>query len=317
MLLVALSCAIAPARAALVASDSFACTGATQAGQSEGVGFGGAWIDDSAENAVFVPLAGSLTPPAAMPVLGGALSYEGTLLQPGHPLASHYGARIYRDFDLSAGSTAASLSLIEPHTTYFNNTQSGFGVPGTTLWLGFLMNGGTAGNGIAGVQYLAQVHLYDGLDLTALASDDNNKSGEVMAIGRGNGNTQWNVERTCSHSPCGAITSSIGYVSTVNMDTATHWVVLKLAFTSASTTQMTFWLDPTPGNVAPDPATALALGGAHTVDMPALHFNWVEFGGQTSTFALDELRLADSFADLSAGANGPPCGAVLFADGYE
>jgi len=49
--------------------------------------------------------------------------------------------------------------------------------------------------------------------------------------------------------------------------------------------------------------------------MPALHFNWIEFGGQQATFAMDEMRVADTFADLSAGATG--CSDVIFADGFE
>lgn len=304
--------------ATVIASDSFACAGTTQAGQGEGVGFGGNWIDDAAEDLVFAPQANSLAAPAGMPVLGGALFYDGVLLQAGHPLASHYGARIYRDLDVSAGSTAATLGLLESHTTYFGTQQLGVGVPGTTLWLGFLLNGGSAGNGVAGLQYLAQVHLYDGLNLATLSADDNNKDGEALAIGRGNGNTQWNVERTCSHSPCGAVTSSVGYVSGVNMDGQTHWAVLRFDFASAATTQMTFWLDPVPGAVAPDPSSALTLtGGLKTVSMPGMHFNWIEFGGQSSTFTLDELRLATTFADLATGASGPPCGSLLFADGFE
>lgn len=302
--------------ATVIAADGLACSGATQVAQAEGSGFGAAWIADNAESAVFAPQASSLAAPLGLAQSGGALYYDGTLLRAGGPLQAHYGARIYRDFDLAPGSTAATLGLLESHTTYFGNQQSGFGVPGTTVWLGYLFNGGSAGNGIAGVQYLAQVHLYDGLNTGNLAADDNNKDGEVLAVGRGNGNTQWNFERTCAHSPCGAITSSLGFVSTVNMDMQTHWVVLRFDFTSATTTAITLWLDPAPGMNAPDPATALALSGHTTNNVPALHFNWVEFGGQTATFSLDELRLATSYADLSTSAAPSSCGA-LFADGFE
>jgi hypothetical protein len=54
------------------------------------------------------------------------------------------------------------------------------------------------------------VHLYDGLNQNNLNADDNNKDGEVLAIGRGNGNFAWNFERTCAHSPCGGTTNSLG-----------------------------------------------------------------------------------------------------------
>lgn len=282
------------------------------------------WIADSAETAVYVPMATSLTGPSGMPTLGGSLAYDGTLLLPGHPLASHNGARIYRPLDVSTGSLAGMLGLLDLHTTYFGDQQYGFGKPGTAIWFGFLLNGGSAGNGMGGVQYLAQVHLYDGLDQTALAQDDNNKAGEVLAIGRGNTNYQWNFERTCSHSPCGGQTSSLDFLSTLAMDSQTHWVVLKLDFASASTsngTAITFWLDPTPGALDPDPSTALHLTGngqnnQTTVTMPALHFNWAEFGGQQATFAMDEMRVTDSFADLSAGASALGCDEIFY-DGFE
>ena len=132
---------------------------------------------------------------------------------------------------------------------------------------------------------------------------DNNKDGETFAIGRGAGNYAWS---TCAHSPCGGNTNSVNALSTLAMDGQTHWVVLKFVFASASSalgasggTQITFWLDPMPGTTDPDPSSALTLTGnsqtnQKTVAMPALHFVWIEFGGQQATFALDEMRLADS-----------------------
>jgi hypothetical protein len=54
-----------------------------------------------------------------------------------------------------------------------------------------------------------------------------------------------------------------------------------------------------------------------TVNLPALHFNWVEFGGQTRRFSLDEVRVADSFADLSAGATAGAGCDPIFANGFE
>jgi hypothetical protein len=324
MLCGALLAVSAQVHAHLLASDSFACTGsATQVGQGGGTGWSGAWIADAAENAVFAPAASSLSA-AAVSTLGGSLYYDGTLLLPGHALASHYGARIYRPLDVASGSAANGFGLTDSHLTYFGDQQFGYGTPATTVWLGFLLNGGSAGNGSGGLQYLAQVHLYDGMDQTQLGQDDNNKSGEVLAIGRGNGNYQWNFERTCAHSPCGSTTSSIGFLSPLAMDNQTHWAVLKFDFTSTSTsngTAITFWLDPAPGAVAPDPLTALSLSGngqtnKKTVTMPALHFNWIEFGGQSSTFALDELRVADTFADLSAGTSSAGCDEIFY-DGFE
>lgn len=309
------------AHAHVLASDSFVCPAPSMVGQGGGVGWSGTWIADPAEAAVFVPAANSLVGPAGLPTTGGSLYYDGTLLL--GPLSSHYGARIYRPLDVDASSTANALGLTDSHTTFFGNQQYGYGTPGTTVWLGFLFNGGTAGNGNGGLQYLAQVHLYDGMDQSQLSADDNNKDGEVLAIGRGNSNYVWNFERTCAHSPC-KTTSSIGFVSGVAMDSATHWAVLRFDFITASNvsgTAITFWLDPVPGTIDPLPATALVLSGGGqtnktTVTMPALHFNWVEFGGQSSTFAMDEMRIADTFADLSAGVSSAACD-VIFQDGFD
>ena len=83
---------------------------------------------------------------------------------------------------------------------------------------------------------------------------------------------------------------------------------------------ITFWLDPAPGMIDPDPATALTLTGngqtnKKTVTVPAVHFNWIEFGGQQATFAMDEMRVADTFADLSNGASSL-CDEIFY-DGFE
>jgi hypothetical protein len=310
------------AHAHVLATDSIGCSAPSIVGQGGGTGWIGNWIADAAESAVFVPTGSSLVGPVGLPTQGGSLYYDGTLLQSGQPLQSHYGARVYRPLDVDPGSVANGLGLTDSHTTYFSNQQYGYGTAGTTIWLGFLLNGGTAGTGLSGVQYLAQVHLYDGMNQANLSADDNNKDGESLAIGRGAGNYQWNFERTCGHSPCGAGgTSSLDYLSTVSMDNQTHWVVLKFDFTNTTTTAITFWLDPVPGAIDPSPSTALSLTGngqtnQKTVTMPALHFNWIEFGGQTSTFAMDEMRVADTFPDLSAGASGVGCDEI-FADGFE
>lgn len=309
---------IVPAtQAHVLASDSIACGGTTQVGQAGGVGWSSAWIADVGQNAVFVPAASSLQGPLGLPTLGGALNYHGTGL-------NSNGARIYRPLDIDPGSAANTLGLTDSHTTFFGNQQYGYGAPGTTVWLGFLLNGGSAGNGISGIQYLAQVHLYDGLDQTKLSQRDNNKDGEVMAIGRGAGNYQWNFERTCGHSPCGNNTSSQDFLSTLAMDNQTHWVVLKFDFNTTSTnngTAITFWLDPPPGAVDPDPSIALTLTGngqnnKKTVTVPAVHFNWIEFGGQQATFAMDEMRVADTFADLSNGASSFGCDEIFY-DGFQ
>jgi hypothetical protein len=310
------------AGAHVLATDSIVCGAPSMVGQVGGYGWINSWIADAAESAVFVPGGASLVGPSGPTTQGGALYYDGTLLQAGQPLQSHYGARIYRPLDVDPGSIANGLGLTDSHTTYFGNAQYGYGTPGTTIWLGFLLNGGSAGNGISGVQYLAQVHLYDGMNQANLSADDNNKDGETIAIGRGAGNYQWNFERTCGHSPCGSGgTSSLDYLSTLSMDNQTHWVVLKFDFTNTTSTSITFWLDPVAGAIDPDPSTALSLTGngqtnQKTVTTPALHFNWIEFGGQTSTFWMDEMRVADTFADLSAGSTGIGCDEIFY-DGFQ
>src|SRR5206468_12301447 len=136
------------------------------------------------------------------------------------------GGRIFRQIDLGANSAAAQAGLVESTKTFLGNTESALGVPGTVVWLAFAMNGGTAGNGVAGVAWLAQMHLYHGVNVNNLAAGDQNKDGEVLAIGRGNGNTAWNYERTCAHDLCpSGSNTSAGYVSTTQLDGNTHWVV--------------------------------------------------------------------------------------------
>jgi len=319
LLLCAMCICVRMVHAHVLASDSFACGGTTQVGQGGGLGWSGAWIADTGQNAVFASAPGSLVGPAGLTTLGGSLSYIGTGLNAN-------GARIYRPLDIGAGSAANLLGLTDAHATFFGDQQYGYGAASTSVWLGFLLNGGSAGNGLPGATYEAQVHLYDGMDQTKLSQRDNNKDGEVIAIGRGAGNFQWNFERTCAHSPCGGNTNSVNALSTLAMDNQTHWVVLKFDFVSASTafgasggTHITFWLDPMPGALDPDPATALTLTGnsqtnKQTIAMPALHFNWIEFGGQQATFAMDEIRAADSFADLSAGASTFGCDEIFYDD---
>ena len=46
-------------------------------------------------------------------------------------------------------------------------------------------------------------------------------------------------------------------------------------FTSSTTTQITMWLDPTPGTTDPANATALSLGGQQLVNVTGLHFNTI------------------------------------------
>jgi hypothetical protein len=284
--------AAAPAHAGLIASESFDGNTGTLAGQSGGSGWNGAWV--TGQTAVFQVQAAGLT--------GGFGSSGGSLLFDGSAAAPGTGARVFRQLDLGPSSPADMAGLVESTMTRYNGTQPALGKPGTTVWLGVVFHGGTAGNGIAGVQYLDQVHLYNGATTSpsALSQGDNNKDGEALAIGRGNGNTAWNYERTCAHDACpnGSMSSS-GYVSTVTMDSLTHWVVMRFVFVSSATTQITMWLDPAPGSSDPSDVSALSLGGQQLVSVTALHFSWIELGGQTSRFSFDEIRLATTFIELS------------------
>jgi hypothetical protein len=313
------------AYAHLLASDSFSSGGTTQVGLGGGIGWDTAagtstWISNASTNAAFVPSPSSLSP-TALATSGGSVTYDG------NTTSSNSGARIYRLLDVGPGSVANGLGLTNSHTTFFGDQQYGYGKTGTTLWLGFLLNGGTAGNGLPGSQYEAQMHLYDGMDQSNMTANDNNKDAEVIAIGRGAGNYVWNFERTCNHSPCGGNNNSVNALSTVTMNGQTHWVVLKFDFISTSSafgpnggTSITFWLDPTPGAISPDPATALTLTGnsqsnVQTIAMPALQFNWIEFGGEQAVFGMDEIRVADTFADLSS-CPGCVVNDEIFYDGF-
>jgi hypothetical protein len=314
----------AHAQATLLASDSMACTGATMLGQGGGLGWAGTWTGNPFRSGVFTPGPTSLIGLSAPSTQGGVMRYNGSGLS--------NGARIFRALDVDVGSVAASLQLSESHTTYFGNQQYAYGKPGTTIWFAYLIDAGTAGSGVGNGSDLAQVHLFDDLDQTQLTQDDNNKGGEVLATGRGAGNPGWFFERTCAHSPCGGNTSSINVTTfdpntnqAVPFSSRVYWAVFRFDFNSASTTSgtaMTFWLDPVPGTMAPDVATAITLSGngqthVKTVNLPAMHFNWVEFGGQIRQFGLDEVRVADSYADLSAGSWSAPGCDDIFANDFE
>jgi len=281
-----------PAGAVLLVSESFTESPGPLNGLGAGSGWNGPWVTGQAS--VFVVQAAGLT--------GGFGSTGGSLFFDGSHAISGTGARILRAFDLGPASIAAAAGVVENTTTRYNGVEAAFGKPGTTVWLGVVFNGGTAGSGIAGSQYLDQVHLYDGATTTgaALAQGDNNKDGEALAIGRGNGNTVWNYERTCAHDDCPNLsTSSTSYLSTVTLDSATHWLVMRFDFVSAATTQITTWLDPAPGTTTPTNASALTIAGLQVVSVTGLHFNWIEMGGQTSQFSFDEVRLATTFGELS------------------
>jgi len=280
------------AHAALLASESFGYAPGALTGQAGGSGWTGAWV--TGQPNVFVVQASSLTSGAGQS--GGALFFDGSKAVAGT------GARIFRALATDPASAAWAAGVVESTLTKFNGKQLAYGAPGTTVWFGAAVNGGTAGNGVAGLQYLAQFHFYAGATTTpgALALGDNNKDGEAIAIGRGNGNTVWNYERTCAHDVCpNGSTSSSGYLSTVTFGNTTRWLVMRFDFTSPTITNVTTWLDPAPGALPPTTASALTIAGQQVVPITGLHFNWVEMGGQTSQFTFDEVRFATSFAELS------------------
>ena len=287
------------ASATLVASESFVCAQPLLAGQGGGAGWAGSWITGQAQ--CFVLAANSLG--ANIGAVGGSLKYDGS------KAVLNTGARIFRQLDLSQNSPAAQAGLVESTKTFFGNSQAALGVPGTVVWLAFAMNGGTAGNGKGGVDYLAQMHLYHGVNANNLAAGDNNKDGEVLAIGRGNLNTTWNYERTCAHDVCPSGNgASSGYVSAAPFDGNTHWVVIRFDFATAKLTNVTMWLDPAPGAQPPADNQALSLGGKQVNAVDGLHFDWIELGGETATFGFDEIRVATSYNEVSSGASNVPCG---------
>ncbi len=303
--LVASVCLASRAHAALIASESFSYPVAPLNAQAGGSGWSGAWI--TGQSTVFGVQASSLT--GTIGTSGGALLYDGSKAVSGN------GARIFRALDLAPGSAAAIAGVAESTTTRFNGRQLALGRPGTVVWFGALVNGGTAGNGLGGVQYLAQFHFYNGATTTptALALADNNKDGEAIAIGRGNLNTTWNYERTCAHDQCPShTTSSSGYLSSAAFDSGTHWLVMRFDFASAASTSITTWLDPAPGAGIPADAAALTIANTKVVAVDGLHFNWIEMGGQTSRFAFDEIRFATAFSELAANGTlaAPPPSAM-------
>jgi MYXO-CTERM domain-containing protein len=187
----------------------------------------------------------------------------------------------------------------------FFGTIDGIGVPGTTVWVGMIVSGGTANAGDE-----TQYHLYDGArtDATSLALGDQNKDGEVVAMLRGGNVAQWGFERTCGHSACTTGTAA-GYFATnpVVAFGGTHWSVTRFVF-GATTTEITMWRDPAPGSTDPADASALVLtpfgGGtaAQKIVVPALFFDTIAPNASGNfNYVVDEIRIATTFAELGGG----------------
>lgn len=279
-----------PAGADVIAEETFSyAPGATVNGQSGGTGWSGAWI--TGQPSAFMSAA-AISGGPSIGATGGAMQV----------LAS---GRIFRVIDTSAGSPAVRAGVVEPHAAMFFGTLNGIGVPGTTVWVGVLVSGGSGASG-AETQY----HLYEGArtDATSLALGDSNKDGEVIAVLRGGNVADWGFERTCNHSACGGGAPD-GYFATSPAVPfgGTHWSVTRLVF-HATTTDVTMWRDPTPGAVDPTNASALALtpfsGGAavQTTTVPALHFDTVTPNASGNfNYFIDEIRITTTFAELSGG----------------
>src|SRR5262249_34541476 len=134
------------ARAALLASEPFGYAPGGLNGQSGGSGWTGGW-GTGQPNVVVVPAAALASGAGGT---GGALFFDGSKAVGGT------GARILRALAVAPGSAAWTAGVVESTQTKFGGKQLAYGAPGTTVWFGAAVNGGTAGNGIAGVQYLAQ-----------------------------------------------------------------------------------------------------------------------------------------------------------------
>jgi hypothetical protein len=78
--------------------------------------------------------------------------------------------------------------------------------------------------------------------------------------------------------------------STLNVDTTNPTLVVFSV--DAQNDTLNLWLNPTPSSTAPsaDVSGAIAAGS----------FNWVNFAGEWNNWKLDEVRLGDSFGDVTA-----------------
>jgi len=296
-LALACSLGVAPvARADLIAEESFVyVAGTTVDGQTGGSGWSGPWRTGQTS---FFTASAAITGAPAVGETGGAMRISGS-------------GRIFRAIDTSAGSPAAVAGLVQSHAAMFFGTIDGLGAPGTTVWVGMLVTGGSGTSGDE-----TQYHFYDGArtDASSLALGDMNKDGEVVAMLRGGGVADWGFERTCSHSTCSGPTAG-GFWSTTPFG-GTHWSVTRYVF-GASTTDITMWIDPAPGTTPPDDASAVLLtpfgGGTavRTTSVPPMFFDTIapnasgDFG-----YAVDEIRIGTTFADLSGGVIGPVDGGV-------
>jgi len=296
-------------RASVIASDAFAYPTGSVAGQTGGTGWAGGWT--TGQSAAFV-VGPALGTSLGIGETGGALQVTGS-------------GRVFRKLDLAAGSPAATAGLVASHTAMFFGTIDGIGVPGTTVWVGMIVSGGSANAGDE-----TQYHLYDGArtDATSLALGDQNKDGEAVAMLRGGNVAQWGFERTCGHSACTAGTAA-GYFATnpVVGFGGTHWSVTRFVF-GATTTEITMWRDPAPGATDPADASALVLtpfgGGtaAQRIVVPAMFFDTIAPNASGNfNYVVDEIRIATTFAELGGGGTtvGNDAGAVdagtVMADG--
>lgn len=274
------------AKATLVASDSFSYNaGVDINGLNGGSGWAGAWQNNNGNMSIEAQIAG--VDPGLM-AMGGSLH------------VSALDSRALRQIDLSAGSAAAQAGLVEMAPTMFGGTQPLLGKPGTTLFVGIVINGHNGGGAPSGS------HLYESFNAGG-GFNSANKDGEVIFFGRGNANTNYGYERTCGHSlGCGG--SGLDYQSsTPYNDGQTHWIVYELDFGASVT--VTMWIDPKPGAATPSVASAESMkfvnmgGNAQQWQLPAFHFGWVEIQSEGTTSDFDEYRIADSYNDLSTGAS--------------
>jgi hypothetical protein len=269
----------ASASATVIAQDSFAYSqGQSVNAQSGGSGWAGAWI--TGQSGAFTAV-GAIPGAPAIGQTGGAMQVSGS-------------GRIFRKLDLSPGSPAALAGLVQSHSAMFFNQINGIGAPGTTVWVGMLINGGNSSSNSE-----TQYHLYDGArtDPTSLGLGDQNKDGEAVAMLRGGGIPNWGFERTCGHSNCS--TTADGYWATnpVFLFGGTHWSVSRFVF-KANTTEITMWRDPNPGNQPPADNSALALtpysGGSATFTtvVPAMYFDTIAPNANGNyNYEVDEIRI--------------------------
>lgn len=201
-------------------------------------------------------------------------------------------------FTAGGNTLAASgnkLTTVGSNTGAFRNLPSVYGGDANqTVWISFLASNTDSGNqgGYAG---LSLINAYT--NSGAYMQQENFFIGQVNASG------EYGFVNNSPSNSNGAT-----FLTTTATDTATHLLVTRFDFTASGSTEVSLYVDPTPGTA---PTSAPQAMEDYT---SAFVFNQVRFQSGPSNSAaynFDELRIGGSYADVAPVAAPEPSGLVV------